>query len=178
MQVVNLGVLGEQVPHGHLRPTRGLLWMSHQCHQCRVTGAAFSRVSSPIWWLSCVIFLVSLQSLFRDFFRLLCRSGRTRCWMKDRVRRAASVSSPSSPSLGGDPETLQALVLPSCSPWLCSLARVAGDDLIVLAKPQSLCREPLPEPPEGVSSLCRAGSRAGTDEQSREGTFPTTDWFR
>lgn len=106
-----------------------------------VAGVAFSRVSSPIWWLSCVIFCV-LAVLFRDFsppVPVSCeRAGRTRRWRKGRARRAASASlaAPRPWVYFGDPEALQAYVLPSCSPRLCSLARVAGNDLIVLAKPQ------------------------------------------
>lgn len=47
-----------------------------------VTGVAFSRVSSPIWWLSCVIFCVSLGLLSGFVIFCACKLQRGR---KDKV---------------------------------------------------------------------------------------------
>jgi len=107
----------------------------------QVTGVAFPRASSPIWWLSCIVFCVLVSSF--GIFHLLCLRTANRKEGQGAGERAG---------LAELPLLLSQLLVPSCyletqrmsrlmsfppAPPCCAVSPcVAKDDLIVLAKAQ------------------------------------------
>lgn len=64
---------GEQLVQGHFQPTGDVTPVSPVSD---VTAMAFSRVLSPIWWLSCIIFLCVCPCVFfRDFSSSVLANG-------------------------------------------------------------------------------------------------------
>lgn len=139
-----------------------------------VTGVAFSRVSSPIWWLSCVIFFfVSLRLLSGFFVFGACelRTGRKDGGLeKGQGLQSYLCFSHSSLSLGIIWRS-RLMSFPPVLPCCAISPRVARNDLIVLAKPQFVLVSPSQSPQKAIHPAVMLASEVGQMNGPRRGHF-------